>query len=106
MKIVQISDCHLFSDNKKVGYQQINPYQSLSRVLKKVNELKPALVIACGDISSDKTLDSYRHFSSLWESSKLACKLIVMPGNHDDVEVMQGHFAPHHLSLGGTICKA
>lgn len=105
MKVVQISDCHLFADTSKAGYRQINPYQSLSRVLKKITELRPDLVIASGDISSDSTLDSYQHFSSLWQVSELACKLIVMPGNHDEVGVMQAHFAPHQLSLGGVICK-
>jgi Icc protein len=103
MNIVQISDCHLYGDNNKAGYGDINPYQSLSRVLNKVRALQPTLVIASGDISSDSTLESYQHFSSLWEACKLGCKLIVMPGNHDDVSVMQRHFAPHHLSLGGVI---
>jgi Icc protein len=105
MKIVQISDCHLYADSNKAGYRQVNPYQSLSRVLKKVSELKPVLVIASGDISSDKTLQSYQHFSSLWQAANLACKLIVMPGNHDEVSAMQAHFAPHQLSLGGAICQ-
>jgi Icc protein len=103
MKIVQISDCHLYADTNKTGFRQVNPYQSLAKVLNKVSGLKPALVIASGDISSDSTLDSYRHFSSLWQAANLDCKLIVMPGNHDDIAVMQAHFAAQYLSLGGAI---
>jgi len=105
MRLVQISDCHLFADTGKTGYRDINPYQSLSRVLNKIGPLEPALVIASGDISSDSSLESYQHFSNLWQASNLACKLLVMPGNHDEVSVMQAHFAPQHMSLGGVIGK-
>jgi Icc protein len=105
MKIIQISDCHLYGDTRKTGYRDINPYHTLSKVLSKAAELQPDLVIASGDISSDQTLQSYQHFSHLWQASTLACDLIVMPGNHDEQEVMQRHFAPHHLSLGGVIAS-
>lgn len=103
MKIVQISDCHLFSDYDKTAYQQINPYLSLAKVLTTVRELQPDLVVASGDISSDKSQQSYLHFRTLWELQKLDCELIVLPGNHDDEAIMKRHFSAQQFpSLPST----
>ncbi|MFT4940540.1 MAG: Icc protein [Paraglaciecola sp.] len=99
MKIVQISDCHLFSDREKTAYKQINPYLTLASVLTKIKELTPDLVVASGDISGDKSLQSYQHFSALWRHHKLACELIVIPGNHDDEAHMRAHFPAQQFPL-------
>ena len=92
MKIVQISDCHLFADPNRQGYKQIAPYHSLARVFSHVKKKKPDLVIATGDISADKSAESYQHFISLWHDAGINCNCEVMAGNHDDLELMQEHF--------------
>lgn len=99
MKIVQITDCHLFSDRDKTAYNQINPYLTLAGVLTKVKELQPDLVVASGDISGDKSLQSYQHFSALWRHHELACELMVLPGNHDDEALMRAHFPVRQFPL-------
>lgn len=103
MKIVQITDCHLFSDCETTAYQGHNPYLSLARVLTKVIELAPDLVVVTGDISSDKSLQSYQHFSTLWQRQKLSCELIVLPGNHDDEAIMRDHFSVQQFPLLPTM---
>ncbi|MEP4890318.1 MAG: metallophosphoesterase [Aliiglaciecola sp.] len=82
-KIVQLSDCHLFKDKNKVGYNNINPYQSLQLLLDKVEQLNPDGVLVTGDISGDDSEQSYQHFLTLMAQFNLSNKFKVIAGNHD-----------------------
>ncbi|MBL4629863.1 MAG: metallophosphoesterase [Paraglaciecola sp.] len=84
MKIIQISDCHLFADPLKVGYNNINPLQSLAHILAEVKLHQPDVLLVTGDISGDGTEQSYLHFSNLLEQAKIDCRVGIIPGNHDD----------------------
>ena len=64
MRLLQLSDCHLFADHAQTGYG-VNPYQSLSRVLECAAGESPDYVIITGDVSGDNSEESYRHFLSL-----------------------------------------
>ena len=84
MKIIQISDCHLFANSQKVGYNNINPFRSLKRILSEVKKHQIEVLLVTGDISGDGSGQSYQHFSNLVNETKLDCKIGIIPGNHDN----------------------
>jgi Icc protein len=97
LKIIQITDCHLFCDLNKVGYNKINPAHSLEQILNEVSSEQPDKVIATGDISGDGSVQSYQHFNRLIEAAGLEHKLLVIPGNHDNQTAMQSIFCAQQL---------
>lgn len=97
MQIIQISDCHLFADTQKVGYQNINPYLSLQCILKEVSSYQPDLLLVTGDVSGDGSLKSYQHFKTLLAQSELTCEVSILPGNHDHPDKLQTEFAATQL---------
>jgi Icc protein len=99
MKIIQISDCHLFADDKKVGYNNINPFHSLEKVLVSVTEHRAELLLITGDISGDGTGQSYQHFSGLLQAAKIPCQIAVIPGNHDNQAQLTANIFDEYLWL-------
>ena len=91
--IAQISDIHLFGDTNRT-INGANPYRNLEAVLKNITALKekekPELIIVSGDLSQDCTLESYRHLANVLDDCGV--KYYLMPGNHDDVDVLNSAF--------------
>ena len=89
--IIQISDTHLFGDkNKKIN--GANSYVNLKNVLDHIAQLKekPELIVVSGDLSQDCTFESYQHLANLL--NKLNIKYYLLPGNHDDLNVVNQVF--------------
>lgn len=105
LTVVQISDCHLFADNTKQGYESVNPYLSLQAVLQQVAQIHPDLVLVTGDISGDDSEQSYLHFLTLWNSAAINSQLMLLPGNHDCPETMLSVFQPDQLWHRGLEIK-
>lgn len=89
IKVVQISDSHLFADleGKLLG---LNTDNSLRKVVEQVKVEHPDLdiVLATGDISQDGSEESYRRFESI--ISTLQSPSYWLHGNHDnDVAILQ-----------------
>lgn len=103
MKIIQITDCHLFADINKTGYANVNPYKSLTKVLSLVADCRPDWLVATGDISGDSTANSYQHFLQLVESFGLLNKLRTLPGNHDSGEQYGKYLSDFDLTAKGPI---
>jgi Icc protein len=99
MKIIQISDCHLFADKYKTGYNNINPFRSLQSILTRVKDHQPDLLLVTGDVSGDATKPSYQHFSSLLQLAKIDCRIAVIPGNHDNQEYLETNIHEEYLWL-------
>ncbi|WP_339719317.1 metallophosphoesterase [uncultured Paraglaciecola sp.] len=99
MKIIQISDCHLLADTKKFGYQEINPFHSLQKILASVKQHKPDVLLVTGDISGDATRQSYQHFSGLLQDAKIDCRIAIIPGNHDNQEHLATNVHQEYLWL-------
>lgn len=89
--IVQISDCHLFGD-KNTRINGANAYANLNSVLTNIKHLslKPDLIVVSGDLSQDCTFESYQHLANLL--NKVGIKYYLLPGNHDDINVMNKVF--------------
>ena len=99
MNIIQISDCHLFSDTQKTGYNSVNPYLSLQHILTEVKLQQPDVLLVTGDISGDGSGKSYQHFSRLLYEAKLKCRIGIIPGNHDNQAHMTAHVVNEYLWL-------
>lgn len=92
MKIAQISDCHLFADLSKRGYNDIDPYHSLQQVIKKVSSSDVNLIAITGDITNDYSAKSYAHLDALLQQFCTGIPVVMIPGNHDDAELMRLQF--------------
>lgn len=88
--IAQISDCHLFGDkNKKINGS--NSYQNLKSVLEYiVSKEKLDFIVVSGDLSQDCTVESYQHLLNLLNETRI--KYYLLPGNHDEVSVLNKVF--------------
>lgn len=88
-KIVQFSDCHIFSDKEKCAYLGIKSYYTFEQCLKIAAQEDALAYVFTGDISGDDSIESYQHF---W---RVACQLLpvekikILPGNHDDKKAME-----------------
>ncbi|MBT0585354.1 metallophosphoesterase family protein [Alteromonas oceanisediminis] len=81
--IAQLSDCHLFAERDKCGYNDINPYDALAAVFSAIGGYQVDAVLCTGDISGDGSAQSYRHFQSLWQAAEIEAVLFTLAGNHD-----------------------
>ncbi len=89
-KIAQISDCHL-SANPDALYRGQNAVAGLESVLEVVDAWQPDLLIGTGDLSEDASTASYLRLSRYFH--QVTEQVCVLPGNHDEPEKMQLHFA-------------
>lgn len=92
LRVVQITDCHLFAEpgKKLLG---LDTQYSLDRVLERLeaNHRAMDLILATGDLSQDASLASYqRLFKRLHQYD---VPIYWMKGNHDDIDPMLATFA-------------
>lgn len=97
MKIAQITDCHLYAERHKTGYNDINPFNSLQQVLQKVKQDMPDLILFTGDISGDASHQSYLHFVMLCEQELDDTEWYWIPGNHDDPVILNSLLPDNNL---------
>ncbi|HTU03249.1 MAG TPA: metallophosphoesterase, partial [Candidatus Sulfotelmatobacter sp.] len=89
LRIVQISDLHLLGEPGR----RINGVDSgavLERTVPLLNELKPDVIVATGDLTDDGSPGAYRRLRRLL--APLAARLHACPGNHDDRQVLRRDF--------------
>jgi Icc protein len=99
IRIAQISDCHLFADTSKSSYAQIAPYYSLANVLNDIAPQHIDLLLITGDLSADGSAASYQHFKDLMVKHGINSHYVILPGNHDDLAILQQQFASANLWL-------
>jgi 3',5'-cyclic AMP phosphodiesterase CpdA len=88
--IAQITDSHIVEkgDSWQNSYKTIVD-ERLTKVCAELNEKKPEIVIATGDLVDVK--EAYGHFREI--TSNLTMPMFVIPGNHDDREAMKLAFS-------------
>jgi len=88
MRIVQISDAHIFTDIQYGKLLGLNTAVSFEAVLQLVesNTKSPDLIILTGDLSQDETSPAYQHIAKSCERFK--CPIYWIPGNHDNPALM------------------
>jgi 3',5'-cyclic AMP phosphodiesterase CpdA len=94
MLIAQITDSHLVPKGTHWKNEPETEIASrLSRAIDCLNSLnpRPDVAIFTGDAVDEGDLESYQYFRELTESLKIP--FFVVPGNHDDREVMRKSFS-------------
>jgi len=89
IRLVQISDCHLCAAAATL-YRGENADAGLLSVLQKIATWQPQLVLASGDLSEDASAASYQRLAGYLQT--LGAPVCVLPGNHDNEELMQRYF--------------
>lgn len=90
-KIVQLTDSHLFASKSGAKFLGVDPYLHLKQVAQKIKTIDPSCIIMTGDISHDKSAQSYENFSDIICDLKI--KTYWYPGNHDNYELMRSIFS-------------
>ena len=100
-RIIQITDLHLLADAGAIHYG-VDTAESLSRVIDSVNQLTPRAdaILATGDLAEDGKPETYRRLKTLLKS--VTCPVYFVPGNHDDVDVMNEWLNDEGLSTAGS----
>jgi Icc protein len=96
MRLIQISDLHLFADPEKT-LLNLNTAKSYEAVLTRLEEdpIPPDMIILTGDLSQDDSVGAYLHIAKSCE--RFECPVYWIPGNHDSPDLMQKTFAQTQL---------
>lgn len=90
--IAQISDMHIQPDRRLLRGKYDNA-GNLETCIRQLNELKPDLVLATGDLVHTGARGEYAFLRELL--APLNAPLYLMPGNHDDRALMREFFPAH-----------
>ena len=105
--VVHLTDFHLWADPQRV-FEGVCAHQSCTKVVAAAAAAAPApaAVLLTGDFSNDESRASYDHVRTLvraaWPSPT---PVLYVPGNHDDVDVMQDAFSGDFQGPSGA-CEA
>lgn len=86
MRILHLSDTHLYGDPAALHYDRIDTDAALRGVLDRLADVRDVeLVVHSGDASEDGTVESYRRLHDLLDhfAASLGAPLVVAMGNHD-----------------------
>ena len=98
INLVQVTDTHLFAKTSST-LNKVNTLDTLNKVFDCIqcNENRVDCLIATGDIAQDASSKAYEHF--MLSVEKFAVPFRWIPGNHDDVGLMQ------MISRGTNYCE-
>nr|WP_298059606.1 phosphodiesterase [uncultured Halomonas sp.] len=85
MRVVQITDAHLYADTEARSRAGV-PWRQFQQVLSAVATEQPDIVIFTGDISQDESAASYA--LAVQAMNALPCPWYWLPGNHDQRALM------------------
>lgn len=85
MRVVQITDSHLYADTEARSRAGV-PWRQFQQVLSAVATEQPDIVIFTGDISQDESAASYA--LAVQAMNALPCPWYWLPGNHDQLALM------------------
>ena len=89
LRIIQVSDCHVSAD-PQATYRGIKADRNLRSLLPVLRRWQPDLLLLTGDVSEDASPAAYGRVSALLGT--IGAPVLALPGNHDDVTVMQRYF--------------
>jgi len=100
IKVVQISDPHLYADPSKKLYG-LNTYDCFCSVVVEAAQRKPELALLTGDLVHDESEQGYRLLRQ--GLAPLTVPTHLIPGNHDNLAFMQVEFASGPISCSKLI---
>ncbi len=89
MRIIQITDTHLYADLDQ-ALRGVVTYKSCQAVIEKVQQCQPDIILLTGDLSQDETSQSYQNLLNLVEPLNIPSYWI--PGNHDIPDILEQVF--------------
>ncbi|PNT87805.1 phosphodiesterase [Coxiella burnetii] len=99
IKIAQVSDLHLTSENCETSRGR---YSNAMNVFSAISlSGQHDMIFITGDISDDYTENSYKQLLEMLK--KLTCRVFVIPGNHDDVNLMNKIIPEKYLFSPETV---
>lgn len=87
LRIAHVTDCHLFAD-KDGEYFGVNTASHFEQALAHMAQKLLDCVIFGGDLTQDHSFESYLLFSELIHKSALTCPVFWLPGNHDEITML------------------
>jgi len=96
MRIIQLSDCHV-SALPQAHYRGCDAVGGLASIVGVCREWQPDVVVASGDLSEDGSAESYRLLADCLSQAGPAVYLL--PGNHDDMDLMREGFVENPFYL-------
>lgn len=96
-RIIQLSDPHIVPEGE-LAYGQVETSAPLKSCVETINRILPNIgpidmVIVTGDLTDYGTAEEYQRFRDIMEPLKIPYRVI--PGNHDNVNVMRANFSDH-----------
>ncbi len=90
-QLVQITDTHILSRGELL-YGVVDTAEHLRESIAEINAMEPQpdLVMITGDLVEKPSESTYSHFDEL--IAPLKAPVYLIPGNHDDPEIMWNHF--------------
>ena len=105
LRLVQISDCHIFADaeSRLLG---MDTRESLRAVCAAIEREQPGLdgLLATGDLSQDASPASYEYLARQFDA--FGVPVFWLPGNHDDLATMARHFLGESISAARRVLGA
>ena len=97
IRIIHITDTHLFKNKSGILKGAVNSFEKLQRVVLKIKQSPEDfdVVIVTGDISEDRSPESYQHFKT--ELDQLGKPSFWLPGNHDTFDNMPNEIFEDHV---------
>lgn len=91
MLIAQLTDTHIKPKNR-LAYNKVDTANMLQQAIDHLQQLaqQPDLVVITGDLVDQGSLEEYEHLKEIL--APLQQPLLLVPGNHDDRDVMQQAF--------------
>lgn len=92
VRIVQLSDCHVFKDGNKT-LLGLSTHDSFTRVIQMLAQdtFKPDMILLTGDLSQDASEGAYKYIVGALQI--FTCPIYWIAGNHDNLTTMQQAFA-------------
>ncbi|ARG97370.1 metallophosphoesterase [Legionella micdadei] len=96
LKILQVTDTHLFANHSTLfGAQPNKNFDEVMNFIVKKELQDTDFILLTGDLSQDESPETYQHLLE----SFIGCKKPVfwLPGNHDNEKIMSEVFSQHFL---------
>lgn len=102
VQIVQITDCHIFA-NPDESLRGMNTRHAFEAVKNAVLASDDGcdLLLATGDLAQDGSAGAYRYLANQFDS--FGAPVFWLPGNHDDIDVMQQNFVGKHIQAARQV---
>ena len=101
VRIWHLTDSHLTEKPTAVSYG-VNTFDTFKSIIGDVlhSVERPGMILHTGDLADDGAAGTYAHASELFTSADIP--VLLTPGNHDDLGVMEACFAGDYIRVGGS----